>query len=163
MTNQLSDPYAVLGVPPTASASQVREAYRRLAKQFHPDRSSNARATDRMRRLNQAWETLSSPAARARYDATTAVPPATASPHWGGSRRSSRPRYAEPPRWAASRAATTADAWQGDDAGPLRWGLVLLAVPALVLLTALFGGIVPIPILGLLLFFLARVALRGGD
>ena len=80
MTNQSRNPYAVLGVPPTASASQVRLAYRRLAKQFHPDRHSDAQATERMQRINQAWETLSSPAAKARYDAQAAAPPAAASP-----------------------------------------------------------------------------------
>ena len=45
----------------------------------------------------------------------------------------------------------------------MRWGLVLVAVPVVVLLAALFGGIVPLPILGLLLFFLARTAFRPGD
>ena len=47
--------------------------------------------------------------------------------------------------------------------GPLRWGLVLVAVPVVVLVTALFGGLVPLPILGLLLFFLARAVFRTGD
>jgi curved DNA-binding protein CbpA len=164
MTNQVANPYAVLGVPPTADASQVREAYRRLAKQFHPDRHPDASATERMQRINQAWEVLSSPAARARYDAQTAVPQAAAYPHWAGVPRSSRPRYAGRPTWASSQAAYAADVGRDDDASPLRWGLVLLAVPpAAVLLTALFGGLVPLPILGLLLFFIARAVFSRGD
>jgi curved DNA-binding protein CbpA len=162
MTSQLANPYAVLGVPPTASASQAREAYRRLAKQFHPDRHSDAQATERMQRINRAWETLSSPAARARHDAMSAVPPAAANPHWGSASRPSQPPYTARQAWKASQAAYAAEAMRDDDAGPLRWGLVILAVPALVLLAALFGGLVPFPILGLLLFFVARVFLRRG-
>ena len=64
----MTDPYTTLGVPRTASQAQVREAYRRKAKQFHPDLVSDAQATERMQRINQAWQALSSPAARARYD-----------------------------------------------------------------------------------------------
>ena len=162
MTNQLRSPYAVLGVPPTASASQVREAYRRLAKQFHPDRHSDVQATERMQRINQAWEMLSSPTARARYDAQAAASPAAAYPHWGSSQRAYQPSYSAQPAWRVPPSAYAAEAVRGEGGGPLRWGLVLVAVPAVVLLAALFGGIVPLPILGLLLLFLARAAFRSG-
>ena len=158
----MPDPYAILGVPPTASASQVRAAYRRLAKQFHPDRYRDAGATERMQRINRAWEMLSSPAGRARSDARAAARPTTAYPHWGGSPRSSRMQYAPPPAWAASPAASGPNAWGDEHAGPLRWGIVLLAVPPIaVLLTALFGALVPLPILGLVLFLVARALLRS--
>ena len=50
-----------------------------------------------------------------------------------------------------------------EGAGPLRLGLLLVAVPAVVLLAALFGGLVPLPIIGLLLFFAARTVFRAGD
>jgi curved DNA-binding protein CbpA len=163
MTNRLGNPYAVLGVPPTASSTQVREAYRRLAKQFHPDRHSDAQATERMQRINQAWETLSSPADRARYDAAAAVPQPAAYPHWGGATRSSQPAYTAQQTWRASQSAYAAEAMRGEGGGPLQWGLVLVAVPVAVLVTALFGGLVPLPIVGLFLFFLARAAFRTGD
>ena len=162
MTNQLQTPYAVLGVPPTASAAQVRDAYRRLAKQFHPDRHSDARATERMQLINQAWETLSSPAARTRYDAEAAGHPTAAAPHWGA-QRAYQPSYAAQPAWRASQATYAARAMREEGAGPLRWGILLVAVPVLVLLAALFGGLVPVPIIGLLILFLARTVFRDGD
>ena len=154
MTTRIANPYAVLGVPPTAGANEVRDAYRRLAKQFHPDQNRDAEATERMQRINQAWEMLSSPAGRARYTAQAAAPSATAYPHWNSAPRSTRPRYAAPPMQPEPEFGTS----------PLRWAAVLVAVPILFfVLTVGFGGILPFPVLGLLLFLGARAALRAGD
>jgi curved DNA-binding protein CbpA len=163
MNNQLGNPYTVLGVPPTASSTQVREAYRRLAKQFHPDRHSDAQATERMQRINQAWQTLSSPAARARHDAAAAVAQPAVYPHWGGAPRASQSPYTARQTWRASQSAYAAEAMRDEGGGPLQWGLVVVAVPVVVLVTALFGGLAPLPILGLLIFFLARAVFRTGD
>lgn len=163
MTTQLRNPYAVLGVPSTASASQVREAYRRLAKQFHPDRHSDALATERMQRINHAWETLSSPAARARYDAEAAAPPASAYPHWGSPQRAYQPSDATQTAWRAAQAPYAAQAMRDEGAGPLRWGVLLVAIPVVVLMAALFGGLVPLPIIGLVILFVARTVFRLGD
>jgi DnaJ domain len=164
MIDRIANPYETLGVPRTASAAQVREAYRRLAKQFHPDLHPDARTTERMQRINSAWELLSSPADRARYDANSAMPSAMAYPHWGAASRRSYPQYGPEATWARGRAYTAARAMRDDDPGPLRWGLlVLVAVPVAVLLTALFGGIVPLPILGILLFLIARAVFGRGD
>jgi curved DNA-binding protein CbpA len=154
MTTRIANPYAVLGVPPTAGASEVREAYRRLAKQVHPDQNRDAQATERMQRINQAWETLSNPAGRARYAAQSAAPQASAYPHWSSAPRRARPRYAAEPTPPETEFGTS----------PLRWAAVLVAVPILFFgLPVALGGILPFPVLGLLLFFGARVALRGGD
>ena len=58
--------YTTLGVPPTASQSEIRAAYRRLALEHHPDR--NTRGVDRMARVNAAYAVLDSPRARRSYD-----------------------------------------------------------------------------------------------
>jgi curved DNA-binding protein CbpA len=65
------DPYATLGVPRNASRLQLARARRRLAKRYHPDLHPGAASRERMQRINEAWEILSSPMERARYDART--------------------------------------------------------------------------------------------
>src|SRR5687767_11612265 len=69
MTKLMPDPYTVLGIPRGADPDQMRDAYRRLAKRYHPDLHPGASTSERMRRVNQAWDVLSDPARRARYDA----------------------------------------------------------------------------------------------
>src|SRR3954471_20995187 len=49
------DPYALLGVPPGAGERELARAYRRLAKQWHPDRAGDE-AARRMAEINQAYE-----------------------------------------------------------------------------------------------------------
>ncbi len=64
------DYYTLLGVAPHASASEIRAAYRRQAKTFHPDlNAGSARAAARMARLNVAKAILLHPETRAAYDA----------------------------------------------------------------------------------------------
>ena len=65
MQSRAADPYAVLGVPRTASRRAMADAYRRLAKRYHPDVDRNPGAADRMRCINAAWRELSKPAADA--------------------------------------------------------------------------------------------------
>ncbi|MEM9517313.1 MAG: J domain-containing protein [Actinomycetota bacterium] len=69
--------YAVLGVRPDASDQEVRDAFRRLARQHHPDRSAAERAgADRMAEINEAYRVLSEPSRRAVYDASLRRSPA---------------------------------------------------------------------------------------
>src|SRR5215471_162845 len=62
-------PYEVLGVKPGASADEIRQAYRKLAKQFHPDLNpGKPEAEARFKAISAAYDLLSDPDKRARYD-----------------------------------------------------------------------------------------------
>ena len=62
-------PYEVLGVKPDASADEIRKVYRKLAKQFHPDiNPGKPEAESRFKEISAAYDLLSDPEKRARYD-----------------------------------------------------------------------------------------------
>ena len=63
------DYYKVLGVERTASDDEVRKAYRKLARKYHPDVSKEADAQIKMRDLNEAKDVLGDKEKRAAYDA----------------------------------------------------------------------------------------------
>jgi curved DNA-binding protein CbpA len=52
----MRDPYEVLGLAKNASAADIKSAYRKLAKKFHPDQSKEPRAKDRFAEINSAYE-----------------------------------------------------------------------------------------------------------
>ncbi|MDD3857815.1 MAG: J domain-containing protein [Methanoculleus sp.] len=60
--------YDILGLSPDAAPDEIRAAYRRLAKQYHPDINHDPDAGERFIAIQQAYETLIDPDARARYD-----------------------------------------------------------------------------------------------
>ena len=62
------DYYEVMGVPRTATAEQIKNAYRRLARKYHPDVSKEAGAEDKFKAVNEAYEALRDPQKRAAYD-----------------------------------------------------------------------------------------------
>lgn len=62
------DYYKLLGVARLASPAEIRIAYRRLARQFHPDVNADAAAEDHFKELNEAYEVLSDPQKRSLYD-----------------------------------------------------------------------------------------------
>ncbi len=62
------DYYRVLGVPEHASGHEIRRAYRRLARQHHPDISDHTGAADRFNTVSEAYRVLRDPDQRARYD-----------------------------------------------------------------------------------------------
>jgi len=180
MTQSTTDPYAVLGIKREASAQQVRQAYRRLAKRYHPDLHPGGQTSDRMRRVNQAWQILSSPTRRARYEADNPRPGASSSGQWAGSPRRPSRRAASGRTWEAAwasaaeangypRTATWADRFSAadrqaaarsspdrlGDAGP-GWPVVLVIVAvAFMVIWGSLVGFLPLPLFVIVLLFLA--------
>ena len=62
------DIYRLLQVDPRAGPDEIMEAWRRLARTFHPDRNGSWRATEEMQVVNAVRDLLSDPEARAEYD-----------------------------------------------------------------------------------------------
>ena len=63
------DPYSVLGVDKKASAAEIKKAYRKLARQYHPDRNAgDKKAEERFKEISEANDLLSDPEKRAAYD-----------------------------------------------------------------------------------------------
>ncbi|MEX2445955.1 MAG: molecular chaperone DnaJ [Dehalococcoidia bacterium] len=63
-----TDLYGLLGVARDASADEIKRAFRRLAMEYHPDRNKETGAETRFKEINAAYEVLSDPEKRAKYD-----------------------------------------------------------------------------------------------
>jgi molecular chaperone DnaJ len=69
MATRQRDPYAVLGVDRKASADEIKKAYRKLARRYHPDRNpDDKKAEERFKEIGEAYELLIDPDKRAAYD-----------------------------------------------------------------------------------------------
>lgn len=62
------DFYKIMGVAPNATDQEIKTAYRRLARKYHPDLSKEAHAEALFKEMGEAYETLKDPAKRAEYD-----------------------------------------------------------------------------------------------
>jgi curved DNA-binding protein len=65
---EFRDYYKTLGIERSASADDIRKAYRRLARKYHPDVSKEADALERFKQMQEAYEVLKDPKKRAAYD-----------------------------------------------------------------------------------------------
>ncbi len=69
MNFKYKDYYAILGVPRNATEKEIKQAYRRLARKYHPDvNPGDKSAEERFKEISEAYEVLSDPEKRAKYD-----------------------------------------------------------------------------------------------
>src|SRR5438045_8533344 len=92
MAVQFRDYYETLGVSKTASEDEIKSAFRKLARKYHPDVAKDKKAAEEnFKRINEAYEVLSDPEKRRKYDQLGEnwnqpggfQPP----PQWGGGQR----------------------------------------------------------------------------
>ena len=65
---QFKDYYEILGVEPSSGEAEIKSAYRRLARKFHPDVGKETGAEEKFKAVNEAYEALRDPQKRAAYD-----------------------------------------------------------------------------------------------
>jgi len=65
---EFKDYYKIMGLEPDASADEIKRAYRKLARKFHPDVSTETDAEARFKEVGEAYEVLKDPARREQYD-----------------------------------------------------------------------------------------------
>ena len=88
MAVSFKDYYEILGVSRTASQDELRRAYRKLAKKYHPDVNKTTGSEEKYKEINEAYEVLKDPEKRKKYDAL-------------GSNWSAGQDFTPPPEWSA--------------------------------------------------------------
>ena len=68
MMSNKRDYYEILGVPKNASKDEIKNVYRKLALQYHPDRNKSKGAEERFKEISEAYAVLSDDEKRKRYD-----------------------------------------------------------------------------------------------
>jgi curved DNA-binding protein len=93
MAVKFKDYYETLNVTRTASPDEIKQAFRKLARQYHPDVAKNqATAEEKFKEINEAYEVLSDPEKRRRYDELGA--------HWQDAAAGSAPPHGGQSRWS---------------------------------------------------------------
>jgi curved DNA-binding protein len=105
MAVQFRDYYETLGVPKTATEDEIRTAFRKLARKYHPDVAKDKKAAEeKFKEINEAYEVLSDPEKRKKYDQLGA--------DWN------RPGgFQPPPEWGAQPPGGKFYQWGGDGGG----------------------------------------------
>jgi curved DNA-binding protein len=85
---EFKDYYKIMNLPRSASAEEIKRAYRKLAKKYHPDVSKEPKAEEKFKELGEAYEVLRDPEKRAAYDQVST-----------GHRHGER--FTPPPGWGA--------------------------------------------------------------
>src|SRR5262249_29484403 len=105
MPVQFRDYYETLGVPKTATDDEIRSAFRKLARKYHPDVAKDKKAAaEKFKEINEAYEVLSDPEKRKKYDQLGA--------DWnlpGG--------FQPPPQWEGQQPGGGFYQWGGDGGG----------------------------------------------
>src|SRR3954466_628260 len=103
MPVEFKDYYAVLGVAREASADEIKKAFRKLARQYHPDVAKDKKTAEaKFKEINEANEVLSDPVKRKKYDELGPnwqagepghAPPPGTGPSWSGAQRGPQEEY----------------------------------------------------------------------
>src|ERR1700728_782034 len=101
-----TDFYEVLGVGRAATAEEIQRAYRKLARTYHPDVNKDPTAERRFQEISEAYDVLSDPETRRRYDAFgpefRQVPDDVDPDTWARARRPRRASSGDEQAWASS-------------------------------------------------------------
>lgn len=157
-TKSVKDYYAILDIPQNATTEEIRLAYRRKARVFHPDLSADPNAEERFREINEAYEILADSEKRRAYDffvaeatseddtvAGAPVAPTVMSP---SSPSSSTPTPPPPPSNPPPEVKPSSQASSQASSGkerrrvyPPTWAILLIFVGACIILSVIAGGL----------------------